>query len=517
MSDIRPVDLATAATSAAADDYLLLDGATQGTRKLLAAGAGGAVEHYGASPTASAADNRTAILAALSAHGRALFVGDGVYECDPITLSAPAIFDLGRATLKLPTGALAALLRVETSNVVIRGGTLDGNDVAQHLVQCPSPPDPGRENLLLDGVMFVNSGTHPFRISGSSTAFPFRDVVVRNCTFIDCKGHNVYVNWDAPGVTVTHCRFVRSEQNAIYVGSRSHRAMITHNVIEAPGRMGIEVWGQTTGTEYPNEHVTVAYNRVRDGDSSFGAGVNAGISIDQCPGALVTGNLIENMTGSLTLEAKFCPNSLIYDNRVINSTGVGISVDSSSGAMVRGNYVADVGGVGILMVNAPSGHLKIIDNDIINSGSFGIEFANEHHPDSLVQGNRILSSGSRGITREGGTTQRLRVIGNEIYDPAGDAIRASFSDEMQVYDNVIKATASTARAIYIYNTTNTNVMRNKVVGFDGTGGVGVQNGGSTTGWGTTDALIADNDLRGAATAIVSDGQSTGTTTRDNQT
>lgn len=55
MADVRIKDLSSTATSAANDDYLALDGSTNGTRKILASnigGGGGSVSPYTSNPAA---------------------------------------------------------------------------------------------------------------------------------------------------------------------------------------------------------------------------------------------------------------------------------------------------------------------------------------------------------------------------------------------------------------------------------------------------------------------------------
>lgn len=193
MADIRPKDLLSTAEHPAADDYLLLDGATEGTRKIPATaiaranGYSECVDNFGATGDGTTEDT-AAIEAALAAADVVYFKPGKTYITDSIEIpSNKTIFGYG-ATLKLKAfngsaGNLKSVLyNLNGSNINIYGLRIDGSRA--------SHTDTGALTTEMD------SGMHGVALFGTTDA-KLVDVQ-SNDTFADglCIGDDTpYIGW----------------------------------------------------------------------------------------------------------------------------------------------------------------------------------------------------------------------------------------------------------------------------------------------------------------------------------
>jgi hypothetical protein len=284
---------------------VLHDGATAGGIQMARESVVNVLD-YGASPTASASDNATAINNALSnSTNKILDLGSGTYSVNQITSSL--------------------------DNLHIINGTLVSNDTTQNCLQLSG------KNIKIDNVNFTSNYSYGDArdVANNSIYALSIDTGVTTGTFED-----------ESSVRVTNCKFSGYKNSGIYIAGYDF-AYIENNILSELGNEGIR------GSGCNNVHIT--NNQI---SSVFGGAIQhqSGGSTPPRQGLLISNNrcsqvypgntLFQNDTQDHGIAIEL--NSVWRDSRVIGNYieyahSMGISLSSASGTVVDGNVMYNIG------------------------------------------------------------------------------------------------------------------------------------------------------------------------------
>jgi hypothetical protein len=393
------------------------------------------------------------------------------FNDDVITLTGD---DVRVSNLKIVGGA--------TGLVVDGSGTLEGVFIVN------------AQRAQVDNCFITNMGQRGIRVN-SGSGHSSEDVVIRDNKITLCGRHGINANWHAARLQVLNneiWNLPSGEANGVWSGNTSPDVIIAGNSIHDVNDMGIEIFSV-------NGPAVVANNSI----VSTG---NMGISVVRTKGATVTGNSIRSCsnTGIEFIEADLstcCGNTVVG----VGGAGKGILLNQTDDATVVGNTISTT--TAAIRSSNTVQRAAIIGN-VITDCVNGYNMAAPYHDyDILFQGNHIENTSGDAILNSGGGMFRFKILDNNIMDPTGEGMDISSCLDVTIEGNSITDTAGTSTQEAILMTghsSNTVFIRNnKISGFGGAGGEGIELGSNYSGT----CWVEDNYIPDATTAIVDNSSS----------
>ena len=243
---------------------------------------------------------------------------------------------------------------------------------------------------------------------------------------------------------------------------------ISGNICASNGWTGIYTNGQGAS---PLCHVTISSNAVRDcgGVEATNRHFNAGISLYDVQGALVSGNTINNLPRS-------------GEDDTVGTCGI-ILFDTGKNVVIANNAIDTVSGDGILLERSCADSI-VVGNSVLNATMNGICIGqNAYAADGIsVNDNQVTGSGRSGIFFWGNTTNHfvnMRASGNHSFLNEFHGLRAAYVDGLHIEDNYVydnsqdDPVAGAYDGAYLLNCTDVSTIGNTAFN---TGAQGQRNG-----------------------------------------
>lgn len=440
---------------------------------------------FGFSATNTPTQNKDALRAAISeAAGQTLYIPDGIYPTDPLTIATDHThlqFAPGAILQVAPDARVPGILNIQADHVTIEGGQFDGSGV-----------------VGVGGIMAI-------RIYGSCNHIAIRNCTVRNASVgigsyngFDCedwliegctidttvKGHGIYLhahpsyNDGIGNVRVINNTIRNTAANGIWIGNYFANVTVSGNRILNSGRMGIECWRN------PGGHFIVAGNIVNECGWM-------GISICDTPHTNCSGNIITN------------------------ATSYGIEVAASRSVSLVGNQIESVlpreGGAkptGIALnanTNDVLGDITI-QGGIISGCYSGINVSGDRGKRDTIAITGVIirgciygihNVGMIGARDGGGVVEHLTINGCEIH-------ASSVGIGNSLYGGVMRGAVITGNDIHVgdgngidlFRPTNVTIVTNQLQGTDAPGSIGIRLRDNPTG------NVAPHNLTVSGNAII---------------
>jgi parallel beta-helix repeat protein len=406
------------------------------------------VTDYGVSGTG--ADSSSALNSLVSGGGKSLYFPAGTYRFAGISVPTGTTLTFASGAKILPGNCGGNFLNISGSNVTIKGGEFDGQNMIAIAIMGGSV-----SGLNVDGTSATNMtngnvnlvGTSSSAIRNTSTTNSQYGIVVSGSSYITVDGTYAY----------------GMGRDGILVYSSSHHITVSNNTVERwallsqDGRSAIHTYGSSDLTVFGNTVKNGTYNaegiRFRDSErfdcynntvtNTGGSGIAVvwlgdwqavnglvggngtirnntissahlrGISIPytQLKPVRVLDNVITNTTSNFEpidpADGIICyaAGSAIVGNKVTGSTGNGIRTGGAN-ELVSDNTVSNVGTGGY---GARSGILiqssgnTVVRNTVSGAGSYGLYAMNAVNQ----SGNTISGASNGSLNLAGGTTGAL--------------------------------------------------------------------------------------------------------------
>lgn len=359
------------------------------------------VADYGASTSASAAANTTAIELAFAqalSSGNAIEFNSGTYNHNGLTYTGSNLKIVGKNTILNYTGASDAFLVRSANNANASG-------------------------LNVNGITFKN-GLSCFKVLGQGTGI-YSDISITNCKFDTSTSGMLWME-QCSNAIIDGNLFENAQDNGIYY-SFSRDAVISNNIVRNCSGSGSITVG------YSNGNVT-AQNIIVEGNEIFTdsaapvatIGYISGICAVYCQNVAINNNHISN--GSTSIAGKQI------------KTGVILEEFTLTNVTVEGNKISNMPEEGIRVgdnVNSLVSVLKIVNNDIYQTRthidiarSFGV----------TIDSNTLRRSTQEAIQLQA-TAGAVTVTNNVITDSSIQATFASyaaiecFAINVSIYNN----------------------------------------------------------------------------------
>jgi len=317
--------------------------------------------------------------------------GGGIYASLDLSGLSGVTLDLTGATLAManphPIGTSAnwhLLLMAETTDVVIRGGTLDGNGLVQttdvseqaHLIDVR----PGSKRIRIEGVTFNDGPNDGLRLFGEAGS-------------------------EVEHVSIVGCHFYANGRSGITVQRGTRYVTLLANVFRGTSDQDIDFEPSGTGEVGPYAIVGNTMDRTGSGGgaeavtlsgvSSSSPSKNVTFSGNTLIGGIlqavhitdsaITGNTFVGKSGrsspAIYLRRRV-EDVVVADNSIYNADGAGIGVDAASGAVpqrlsITGNTV-EVGSAAVQGIFVEGGNHVVIAHNVVRGagGSLGISVRN---------------------------------------------------------------------------------------------------------------------------------------------
>lgn len=345
------------------------------------------VADYGASTSASAAANTTAIELAFAqalSSGNAIEFNSGTYNHNGLTYTGSNLKIVGKNTILNYTGSGNAFVVQSANNTNASG-------------------------LSVNGVTFKN-GTSCFKVLGQGTGI-YSDISITNCKFDTSTSGMLWLE-QCSNAIIDGNLFENAQDNGIYYAF-SRDAVISNNIVRNCSGSGSITVG------YSNSNVT-AQNIIIEGNEIFTDSAApvatiayiSGICAVYCQNVAVNNNHISN--GSTSIAGKQIKTGIVLEEFTITNV------------TVQGNKISNMPEEGIRVgdnVNSLVLSLKIIDNDIYQvrthidiARSFGV----------TIDNNKLRYSTQEAIQLQA-TAGAVTVTNNVITDSSVQATFAAFA------------------------------------------------------------------------------------------
>ena len=349
---------------------------------------------YGATGDGSTDDSaalQAAVDSASAAGGGTVFIPEGVYITDGITL-ADSVNILGEgysSILKLKASSDTAVIYIEAqNNILIADIKIDGNKGNQTGVSLGgehwdgvSINDSNHDgtgtacnNIRVENVWVYQAPAHGIRCMGSN------NVRIFNCTSEDCGDDGIAVEENSTHCIVSGCHLKDNQASAPVTGIGS----------------GIEI-------EENTDDIIVDGNTCTGNVNGITLVVHTGAdTLERCT---VLGNTITGSTGKGISATGDLAGNFLYDcviaNNIISECADGIFVKAADMVSVVGNVIDSCYG------GSSSGAIKfdnsvrfsvISNNMIVENQSPGISLANSNNNFNIISNNTVYKSTQAGIS-----------------------------------------------------------------------------------------------------------------------
>jgi len=314
------------------------------------------------------------------------------------------------------------------------------------------PNSPGilvtADNVTVDGVMITNA-------DNGIEAVGVNNLSLLNSLIFDSTDNGIYLS----NVTDSYVEgnyIFRTGYDGIYVQGGSNVSLSLNSILEAgldfliPNERGngilidhslnANLVENITSLTYWDGIKAIFSDNISITENATSSVTRAGVSVENSANAIIQDNVFEN-SGMVGVWSENNDNVDISSN-FINNAGsyFGIFHNLGDNAQIVGNTVtsADIYGAFIRESNGVS----FAGNDISNTGSDGVYVLDSASID--ISENLISNSGLLGIPDEKGNgillenTHGSTITFNQISDSLWDAVKAVFSDNLNVSNNIMQ-------------------------------------------------------------------------------
>lgn len=290
----------------------------------------------------------------------------------------------------------------ERSDIRIAGITFDGNWIGGAIVAENFGPV---NKILIENCNFRNvspTAIYPANLSIVST-WGFVDSTIQNNHFEDVAG----------GIALTTVQNVNLTSNSFTRVTQSNAIFVAPNPVSFPSGDNLRIVGNT-GWRIQGMGIEVFQPSPANGSSlrapliennmfsEFTGGDGMGLSITHGDGAIIRGNRIENMNGSMQANGieVIVEGAQVLNNVVAGGFSYGIAVQGTGSPTVVGNTITGAGdtGIGLTCSNVfgrcASRNPVITNNTIRNARLMGIKLDNDWSGGLVSQNTITRTSGA---------------------------------------------------------------------------------------------------------------------------